>query len=372
MNKVLIVLKDLRTGSGVVQAIMNYYPNISTSYDIDFLLLDNIPNSNYSKIIGKIYYLPKSKLKYSIKISRYLKNLFECSKYDIIHINITGPYAALILKYAKRYGVSHRVYHCHCPREKSTIKSFLYSNIFTDLCLSRATDFIACSNLAGLDVFKNKKFTILTNRFDTSKYKYDEEARKKLRNSMKLSLDDILFCTVGRMEQEKNPLFIVDILKKISEKNNKIKMIWFGNGSQKNKIIEYSKTNGVYNKIIFAGVSENVNKWYSAADYFILPSKYEGLGLALIEAQCSGLMSFTSSNVPQDTKISDYVFYLDINKGSEYWSNYILKKINNNTSIKRTQLSENALVDKFDIKFGQDDLHNIYIKILGNGDANND
>lgn len=373
MNRVLIVLKDLRTGSGVVQTIMNYYPSISTRFNVDFLLLDEIPNKYTSKIKGNIYYMPKSIIKYSIKGSQFLKRIFINNKYDIIHVNIPGPYGALVLKYAKKYGVNNRIYHCHCPREKSNIKSFLSSNFFTDLCIKRSTYYIACSRSAGMNVFRKPLFKILKNRIDVANYKYDVKTRTKLREEIELLENDILICTVGRMEPEKNPFFLIDVLTYLLKNNKNIRFIWFGDGSLKQKIIKYSKEKGIYDKIIYAGVKENVNKWYSAADYFILPSMYEGLGLVLLEAQCSGLTCFTSSNVPKDTKISNYIQYIDLKKGASYWGKYITNVIcNDNNNNNRLLAYNNGYDNDFDIDSGKYALNIIYEDILKNGDDNNE
>ena len=66
-------------------------------------------------------------------------------------------------------------------------------------------------------------------------------------------------------------------------------------------------------------------------DYFIFPSLYEGLGIALIEAQINGLYCIASDKVPRETKIGNNIEYLDLDESSSKWCNEILKNDINNS-----------------------------------------
>ena len=51
--------------------------------------------------------------------------------------------------------------------------------------------------------------------------------------------------------------------------------------------------------VIFAGARNDVEKFYSAFDAFVFPSRYEGLGIVGLEAQASGLPCVFSDTVPR-------------------------------------------------------------------------
>ena len=55
-------------------------------------------------------------------------------------------------------------------------------------------------------------------------------------------------------------------------------------------------------------------------DIFAFPSLYEGLGMAAIEAQTSGLNCLLSEKIPKEVKINENVFFLDITSEEE-WKN---------------------------------------------------
>ena len=63
--------------------------------------------------------------------------------------------------------------------------------------------------------------------------------------------------------------------------------------------------------MILTGVREDVNKLYSVFDVFCFPSLYEGLGMVLIEAQCTGLHCVASNKVPIEADITGLVEYVD-------------------------------------------------------------
>ena len=64
--------------------------------------------------------------------------------------------------------------------------------------------------------------------------------------------------------------------------------------------------------ILFMGRVDNVHEWLQAFDVLLVPSRFEGLGLVLIEAQASGLMCIASECIPRETAISDKITYLSI------------------------------------------------------------
>lgn len=99
-------------------------------------------------------------------------------------------------------------------------------------------------------------------------------------------------------------------------------MVLVGDGPFKNKIEDQVKSLKLENKVKFLGSRNDVNKILQAFDIFIMPSLWEGLGIAAIEAQASGLPTLVSQNFPKETKISDLIAYLSLDQ-PEKWIDYI-------------------------------------------------
>ena len=60
-------------------------------------------------------------------------------------------------------------------------------------------------------------------------------------------------------------------------------------------------------------------------DVFVFPSKYEGLGIVLIEAQKSGLPCFASDIIPVYAKVTNLVNFYSLNIDEKEWAKEILK-----------------------------------------------
>lgn len=62
-------------------------------------------------------------------------------------------------------------------------------------------------------------------------------------------------------------------------------------------------------------------------DYFIFPSEWEGLGISLIEAQCSGLKCFASDKIPKEAFITDNIVSISLLLDSKNWANTIFENM---------------------------------------------
>ena len=105
--------------------------------------------------------------------------------------------------------------------------------------------------------------------------------------------------------------------------NKKNKLLLIGEGELKDSYLEYIKSNKLEKNIILESPQNDIYKYYSAFDVFIFPSRFEGLGIVVIEAQANGLECIVSKNIPKDVKQSDLVEFIDINSIEE-WQNKLI------------------------------------------------
>ena len=75
--------------------------------------------------------------------------------------------------------------------------------------------------------------------------------------------------------------------------------------------------------VIFTGVIENTYAYLSASDMFVFPSRYEGLGIVLIEAQANGLKCIASDRVPIEADATGNVRFLPLEDGKA-WVNEMM------------------------------------------------
>ena len=280
-----------------------------------------------------------------IKQAKALDRFFkEHHDYKVVHLHSSSK-NFMVLKYAKKYGINVRIAHSHCIdfQTNSSLKK-LIGDLFKLPLRKYATDYFACSKEAGKWLFGEKivnsdHFEIVHNAVDLEKYKFNEETRMKIRSELNIEKDTIVLGHVGRFVELKNHDFLIDIFYEYNKICKNSKLLLLGTGIKENEIKEKVKKLGIEESVIFAGFKNNVNEYMCAMDLFILPSKTEGLGLVLIEAQASGLKCFTSKDVvPEEAKVSELLEYISLENGAKEWAEILLetklKRVNNQDSIK--------------------------------------
>ena len=330
LAKILYIAPNLRLSNGVTSFLMNAYPYVcSEGYRADFLLIQKVDspfNSIVEKNGGKIYVYPE-KNKYRIENYDYVKKVLSDGGYDIIHVNTSGMWAYWVLLAADRLGVKMRIYHSHNPRETTSLKGIVREELFDRLCFKHTNYFLACTEHAGISVFGKQKFTVVKNGIDYPKFYYSESNRIKHRKEFYIE-DSIVVGTVCRQCDQKNPFYTIDIMEELCEINPNFKLTWIGTGPLLSSVKEYAKKKGLEKNVLFLGDRADISELYSMMDVFLLPSKYEGLGIVYIEAQVNGLPCFASDVVPRDTRISDHIFYMSINNAPCQWAKEIQNCVN--------------------------------------------
>ena len=167
---------------------------------------------------------------------------------------------------------------------------------------------------------------------------------------------------VARMVPQKNCFFAIDILAKSKSIES---LIWIGDGNQKKLIIEYAKKMNVLNKLDLKGVvsRKQVYSILSDISVYIAPSKWEGIGVANLEAAALGCIPFLS-NIPPHREIAENLEIETYSlSDSGIWAAEIDELLKNNLIDSRSRIS--ALVKKkYDLNLAIDKYKSIYDKHL--------
>ena len=355
-------------GGGVEAVVMNYYRNINRNkIQFDFICDDDskkIPYEEINALGGRVILIPPYQ-----RIFTYQKKL-ECvlrkGKYKIVHSHI-NTLSIFPLRIAKKVGVPVRIAHSHSTSSKKELKKSIIKYILKPFATRYPTDFCACSEHAGRWLFGNKifeegKVTLINNGIDIDKFLFNENIRKKIRTEMNFRDDDIVIGHVGRFVKQKNHEFLIDIFQKLHSSNPNYKLLLIGQGPLEEiinkKVTEYELTNDSF----LVGQKDNVFEYYQAMDIFVFPSLYEGLGMALIEAQIAGLPCITSFEVPRVAKVSDNFFFEKKEATISEWIEAIL-----NTKMENRNVMRDVFIKcGYDIKNEAGKLEDLYIKLISN------
>lgn len=290
---------------------------IVTSYKETSFFDKQLENINISivELLDKKYNFFKRNLFIRKKLNLFLKK----NHFDKIIFNIDNGWDLNLLKIAKKNNVKKVVAHSH--NSDVSYDKFRFIKLFAHTVgktfySSAPTEYWACSNKAARFIFNNRHnekrhFDIIKNGIETDKYIFSEIDRKEIRKKLNISESQILVGTVGRLSEQKNPDFIINIAKHFHSNIN-YKFIFIGEGEMIKSLKQKASQYGIENNIIFFGKSNNVASMMSAMDIFLLPSKFEGLPITLIEAQTNGLPILVSNRVTKEVKISDNIKFLPI------------------------------------------------------------
>ena len=259
--------------------------------------------------------------------------------YDVIHChNDFDQWVCLMA--ARIAGVRIRIAHAHNPISKHNSSNFLHKlRVYINRAGIKifATEKISCSTHAGQSFYNCDDFKVILNSVDLEKF---NKASISERFGNK-------FIHIGRYNYQKNQEFVIQVFKEIKEYRPNIHLDLVGFGEDKNKLQQLIKGLNLNNSIhLVDGKEKNVSELLQSADYMIFPSRFEGFGIVLLEAQVMGVMCFASDRVPPETNLG-LVEYLSLKKTPEEWAEQIMKSTDNKQRYKERCFAVHNNAKKF-------------------------
>jgi len=325
-------MRSLEAG-GIGTFILNIYRKMDTSkIQFDFAITHR-GMGQYGEEIqkrgGNIYFISENGNSNILDGVIQLKNLYgliRANCYNVVHSHYYFA-NAYFLGVAKMAGVPIRVSHCHNTRTK---KVGICKKAFE--CLSRkilfltGTDFLACSYVAakflyGKRAIEKKKAQVVYNGIDYDKWDVEKINLKETKKKYSIS-DEVVLIFVGRMEEQKNPLFSLKVIQ-ILRKTNNLKFIMVGQGSMLEAVKRYIEDNDMSNYVCILPADSDIVELQAISDIMVAPSLWEGLGIAYIEAQKMKTIVFASDHIPNEVDIG-YCKFLKLDEN--LWADSIEKE----------------------------------------------
>lgn len=311
MIKVLIICGKLYIGGAEkVACDIGLYRDRSR-FSIDYLVFEDDIGA-YEPVLEEtgchIYHVPSPGDSYSDYISN-IRTLIRENKYDVVHCH-TMFNSGIVLSVAAKEKVPVRIAHSHSirPQQNMGVSQEAYQVLMRKLIRKNATDFVACGEEAGKwlygEAFFRKHGTLILNGVDIRKFRYNEEARKTIRDGAGLE-NAFIIGHAGHMAPVKNQIYLIRLMPEILKKKNNAVLLLLGDGKEREHLESEVEKLNLQDKVLMPGNVMNVNEYLSAMDVFAFPSLYEGMPLSMIEVQANGLPCIISDAVPDDVFLTD-------------------------------------------------------------------
>ncbi|WP_318836627.1 glycosyltransferase family 4 protein [Providencia sp. PROV102] len=263
---------------------------------------------------------PIKDLKSLIHLIKIIKNY----RFDIIHTHSskTGVIGRLAGFISKTPLIIHTVHGYSFPAAKNKIQYIIYYIMERIgsmcgnklICLHETDKEIAIQKLK----VKSNDIYIIPNGVDVKKYTPPSIENKQLyRKSLNLSKDDIVIGMTGRLWLQKNPIFLLENMLPLLIENKNIKILFVGDGELKKELEKLISIYDLSKQVYLLGWRNDIDRILQSIDIFTLPSKWEGMPLAILEAQSSGLpcivSNITGNNNLVSNNIDGFIFNLEPN-----------------------------------------------------------
>lgn len=344
--KILQVSYEGLGNGGIQSVIMSICRGICDS-KFDILLFTSEKryyDDEFEELGGKIFRIPHyeksnvliKKLDYYIRFLRIFIGTYKLIKlegpYDVIHCH--NDFESGICNLAAYFaGVKIRISHAHTADSKLLRKNiilYIYRRFLQMLMNLSSNCKIGCTIDSFKSIFGEKYLYreysyIIPNPIDLVRFNKAKDCKL---------LTDMNIVHVGRYSDNKNQIRIIEIFSLILKAfpNSKLKLV--GTGEEYKKHLQKKVSSLKLDSYVeFLSSNTDVKEVLEEAALFMFPSKHEGFGIAVVEAQAMEVPCLVSDSVPKEVDFGLCKF-ISLSKSNEEWATEAIKVLNNNHFLK--------------------------------------
>lgn len=367
-NKISLLSLHLGYG-GIETSIVNQANMLSEKYEVDLIVLYKLSNENNYKLNKNVNLIYLSNLEPNKNefISAFKKfNIFKCLK---------EGFKSIYILYKKKSLMKNYIYNANSKVIISTRLEFtkILSDYGNEEAIKIAEEHVYHNNdkqyINQLKIsLMNIDYLIPASNYLTEDYKeFYKDIRIKIiyipqtinylpEKTNDLKNKNIIF--VGRLEQIKGLIDLIDIFNLAVLKDRKLKLTIVGDGTQKKELQDLIKKYNLTDNIKLTGYlsGNRLKKEYQKASLFVMTSYEESFGLVLLEAMSYGVPCFAfDSSLGAKEIINNKNGLLIKNRDKKSMANEILSFFENNNKIKISKFarktSEEYYTEKVKIKW---------------------
>ncbi len=285
---------------------------------------------------------PSNPIRYSINFRRILR---QYGPYDCVHSHVHW-YSGFVLFLAAKNQVPLRIVHGHTDTRTLDCASSplrkAYLRTMAKLIHRYATAGIAVSENAAASQFSDSwrsdpRWNLCPLGIDVSPFQEEVDARA-VRAELGLPPGASVIGHVGRFVEAKNHQFLVEIAERLCREEPSAVFLLVGDGPLRPEIEARVRAKRLWDRFFFVGIRADVPRIMKGAmDCFLFPSLYEGLSMALLEAQAAGLPCVISDRVPAEgSAVEQLIGRLSLTESPETWARASIEAARASRNVSRT------------------------------------
>ena len=207
----------------------------------------------------------------------WLRRLIRAQGYDIVHFHTKRAHALSLglsrMHADLRYVVTRRMDY---PVKRNWYARWLYN---------RKVDGVVAISRKIAEVLveggvRREKVRVIHSGIDPAPFQRRVEARA--------GSEEKVIGTVAVLEERKGHRFLLEAAALLKAQGRRVTYRIAGEGSQREALQTMVRELGLQEEVVFLGFVSDIPQFLSSVDIFVLPSVYEGLGIAILEAMAAG------------------------------------------------------------------------------------
>ncbi|MEG4806453.1 glycosyltransferase family 1 protein [Microcoleus sp. F8-D3] len=301
--------------------------------------------------------------------NNFKRILREYGPYDIVHSHV-HHFSGYVLWLAKQAGIAVRIAQSHNDTSSVQAKAGWYRRLYlaltewwVDRCatVGLGVSYKAAASLFGSAWSTDPRRQILYYGIDLTPF-HSPVNSVAIRTELGLPADALAIGHAGRFIEQKNHLFLLEIVAEVAKREPKMRLLLIGDGSLRPEIEQKVIQLGLTDRIIFAGVRTDVPQlMLGAMDVFLLPSFHEGLPLVLLEAQAAGLPCIFSDVITEEVDIvKPLVRRISLSRSASDWAEAVLAARGDTSAISQSDALGILEKSSFSIEMSVKELTKVY------------
>lgn len=174
-------------------------------------------------------------------------------------------------------------------RDESGLLNLLDQGIGRVSCQRIAVSRAVEAKLLEKAILPKEKLVHIPNGFGLSSLADPSAVRDRIRRDLGLKDADVVLVMVARFVDAKGHHILINALPAILARVPRVRLLLLGDGPLFEKVRRQTQAAGLRECVVMPGAVDNIPEKLAACDLFVLPSLWEGLPVALLEAMGSGL-----------------------------------------------------------------------------------